>query len=243
MPSVPENHHIIAAIETRYAGCRFRSRLEARWAVAFDHMGIKWEYEPQCFEVTDRLNLLGGMDQTWGYLPDFWLPELELWVEVKGAFDTDEAYRKFLSAAAFLSSNGGGGCHDNGGHDVVILGPIPRPERRSAWPIRLHMHKGLLLARGWAFGLLDQDPHDYYVGNPFRFHYGEMASDSGEIGCDANGDTPDLLGGWPEKLRPAIVEAYTAARSARFEHGESGSLRTASPRSEPKSPLGPESTR
>jgi hypothetical protein len=29
------------AIETRYAGCLFRSRLEARWAVLFDHLGIE----------------------------------------------------------------------------------------------------------------------------------------------------------------------------------------------------------
>lgn len=27
----------LAAIETTYAGCRFRSRLEARWAVALDN--------------------------------------------------------------------------------------------------------------------------------------------------------------------------------------------------------------
>lgn len=30
----------IKAIETSYAGCRFRSRLEARWAVFFDTLGI-----------------------------------------------------------------------------------------------------------------------------------------------------------------------------------------------------------
>jgi len=30
----------IKAIETRYAGCFFRSRLEARWAVAFDHDSV-----------------------------------------------------------------------------------------------------------------------------------------------------------------------------------------------------------
>lgn len=30
----------IKAIETRYAGCLFRSRLEARWAVFFRHVGI-----------------------------------------------------------------------------------------------------------------------------------------------------------------------------------------------------------
>lgn len=28
-------------IDTHYKGCRFRSRLEARWAVFFDHLLIK----------------------------------------------------------------------------------------------------------------------------------------------------------------------------------------------------------
>lgn len=60
------------AIETRYKGYRFRSRLEARWAVFMDSLGIRWEYEREGFD-------LGGV----GYLPDFWLPELRMWVEVK----------------------------------------------------------------------------------------------------------------------------------------------------------------
>lgn len=60
-------------IETRYAGCRFRSRAEARWAVFFDALGIKWEYEAQ-----------GFTDGTHSYLPDFWMPELDTWVEIKG---------------------------------------------------------------------------------------------------------------------------------------------------------------
>jgi hypothetical protein len=38
-------------IVTEYAGARFRSRLEARWAAFFDLCGWRWEYEPpeQCF--------------------------------------------------------------------------------------------------------------------------------------------------------------------------------------------------
>lgn len=71
------------AIETVYKGYRFRSRLEARWAVFFDAMGIKWEYEKEGYDL----------DGVW-YLPDFWLPLPEtsrlihrhagLWLEVKG---------------------------------------------------------------------------------------------------------------------------------------------------------------
>ena len=34
-------------IPTVYKGYRFRSRLEARWAVFFDACGAKWEYEPE----------------------------------------------------------------------------------------------------------------------------------------------------------------------------------------------------
>ena len=64
---------VMTAIQTNYAGCRFRSRLEARWAVFFDSLGIAWEFEKEGFELPSGR-----------YLPDFWLSELEVWFEVKG---------------------------------------------------------------------------------------------------------------------------------------------------------------
>ena len=61
-------------IETHYANCRFRSRIEARWAVFFDHLGIKWQYEPQGFDLPSG-----------PYLPDFLLELGDgVWWEVKG---------------------------------------------------------------------------------------------------------------------------------------------------------------
>jgi hypothetical protein len=36
----------ISAIETKYKGVLFRSRLEAKWASFFDVLGWRWEYEP-----------------------------------------------------------------------------------------------------------------------------------------------------------------------------------------------------
>lgn len=71
------------AIETVYNGYRFRSRLEARWAVFFDAMGIKYLYEPEGFEFEDGTR----------YLPDFYLPESKSWFEVKGEMD-EESSRK-----------------------------------------------------------------------------------------------------------------------------------------------------
>lgn len=61
------------AIETKYNKHLFRSRLEARWAVYFDSLGIKWIYEPEGYELP------GGER----YLPDFYLPEHQVYVEVK----------------------------------------------------------------------------------------------------------------------------------------------------------------
>jgi len=63
---------MIKAIETEWKGYRFRSRLEARWAVFFEHMGWTWEYEPQGFETTYGR-----------YLPDFYVHDTNTWFEIK----------------------------------------------------------------------------------------------------------------------------------------------------------------
>jgi hypothetical protein len=56
---------MIKAIETHYKGYRFRSRLEARWAVFFDEIGVPWRYELRGVVL---LNTDSG-DEC--YLPDF----------------------------------------------------------------------------------------------------------------------------------------------------------------------------
>jgi hypothetical protein len=83
-------------IPTRYAGHTFRSRLEARWAVFFDFIGMSWEYEKEAFS----LRVLGKQA---GYTPDFWLPQLGAWFEVKGwqGLSDDEARRVVNKMAAF----------------------------------------------------------------------------------------------------------------------------------------------
>lgn len=63
---------IIKPIETKYNGFRFRSRLEARWAIFFDMIGLKYEYEVEGFEMN-------GLR----YLPDFYIPSLDRWFEIK----------------------------------------------------------------------------------------------------------------------------------------------------------------
>ena len=80
------------AIQTEYKGYLFRSRLEARWAVFFDACGVRWEYEPEGYRLSN-----GQM-----YLPDFLLHDVtfnhagycegqDLYVEVKGNMTQEDA--------------------------------------------------------------------------------------------------------------------------------------------------------
>lgn len=84
----------IKAIETIYNGYRFRSRLEARWAVFFDALEIKYEYELEGFDLAP----VPEQDRGGGYyLPDFYLPQFEAWLEVKGKSLTPEEEDKCVA--------------------------------------------------------------------------------------------------------------------------------------------------
>lgn len=91
---------------TKYAGILFRSRLEARWAVFFDALGIAWEYEPETF-VRDGHH----------YTPDFAIPANRdfmagerVYVEVK---PTEEAITEAMPKMKATSL------------PLVIVGPVP----------------------------------------------------------------------------------------------------------------------
>jgi hypothetical protein len=187
----------ISAIPTNYAGCRFRSRLEARWAVFFDAMGIGWEYEKQGYRIGRR-----------NYLPDFYLPLTRTWAEVKGS--PQGLDRNLLYSAA----------HElpGGTPRLMVLGPIPEAGQWAvlAWQA-LTPGPG---ARG--AGLAD---------TRVTWKQRAVLTLQGPVLSGAPDDHPD------EWLRPVVLHgrtgiaaarqraAYTAARGARFEHGESGAAR------------------
>lgn len=101
------------AIETKYDGYKFRSRLEARWATFFNTLGIPYEYEKEGY----------NLEGTW-YLPDFWLPEQECWIEIKGEKPTEEEMGKARDLALYT---------DNPVH--IIYGNIGLPDHKNAHKI------------------------------------------------------------------------------------------------------------
>lgn len=109
----------LKAIETAYKGYRFRSRLEARWAVWLDQIGWRWEFEPEGFD-------LGDGDR---YLPDFLLragggkdiPEDRAlcWLEIKPCAPSEKELRKASKLAA------------QSGIPVLLGVSLPDPEKIS----------------------------------------------------------------------------------------------------------------
>ncbi len=99
-------------IPTVYKGYRFRSRLEARWAVFLDGLALRWEYEWEGYRLDDQSLCL----------PDFWLPESELWLEVKGEVPTDRDVRRARQL------------RDASGRAVMLFSGVPcdRPREGSS---------------------------------------------------------------------------------------------------------------
>jgi len=184
------------AIQTSYKGYRFRSRLEARWAVFFDALGIKWEYEPEGFE-------LGFCER---YLPDFFLPGFHrkegIFVEVKPENDGFSKAKKFSELS---------------GHSVLLAAGTPDSKlywlygtATSYFPDRDNdsfNESDVLMDVLFYAKYLPGGTH----GDEYRFFT------SPEGGSEIEGDN---LHNWQECA--AIDHAVSAARGARFEFGEQG---------------------
>lgn len=182
----------IKAIETVYNGYRFRSRLEARWAVFFDALNIHYEYEPEGFELGKKSQFLyvspEEEDTELGrYLPDFWLPQVEMWAEVKARPFTSLEHEKCEA----LAKGSGYAC-------LMLDGP---PATRNYW------------AYECGYGAENEyEEADYllsvgrYWENEGRFysHTGLSPFEVQDFYYQID-DCPGVL----------------AARQARFEHGES----------------------
>lgn len=189
----------LRAIETRYKGYRFRSRLEAKWAVFFDALGIEWEYEKEGYDLGEA---------GW-YLPDFWLPSLDAWAEVKSGnvaiwredypvnllpFTQLGEYAKAASLAA-LTRKSVWLCRDFSSMTLDERGCGP-----FLWSIRLIGRALLTFDNGYSclVGTALDDP---------------IAT---EIVIRVSESLPTQ---WRSER---VLAAVQAARSARFEHGESG---------------------
>jgi hypothetical protein len=197
---------MIKAIETRYKGYRFRSRLEARWAVFFETLKLRWQYEPEGFELPSGTR----------YLPDFRI-ELPggkiLWIEIKPEGQDSKQFEEFIASCSGYSNEG------------TILHDIPDPTF-----VRDHLGIGYYKGGSspWVLQKFKYDNDDIFSGDgPYLFCVCERC---GSIGfefdgrsariqcCGANINSGDSKNYSSNHQR--ILNALAAARAARFEHDE-----------------------
>jgi hypothetical protein len=211
----------IKAIETEYKGYRFRSRLEARWAVFFDSMGFEWLYESEGFEKPSGVN----DENTIRYLPDFYLPKFETWCEVKG---TNESLKEASNDLDWILDFGSPipgindsyvynyphqRNHEGKTHGLLILGNIPEPTKGIILHPIVQHYEGLQ----WSWFLFEPNVikvlyDDSRESNYFLKYFtdklipNEWQIDSKKI------DLPFHF--------TMVYNSYKAARSARFEYEE-----------------------
>lgn len=213
------------AIETKYKGYRFRSRLEARWAVFFDALGIKWEYEPEGFD-------LGGGCH---YLPDFKTTSptgLVAWYEVKPRGQENcEKFSLFSKWIRALEKDDS--CRLLSGDPVDVI-ETHRPRVVSGRygefeaDVRVCPRCGVIHTPEYGWGYANYAEIRYGCES-CDFDTPSGGGNESEDGLLAlvtphKGDLLIIVSEFHKYLSKVEIAAV-AARSARFEHGESGARR------------------
>jgi len=197
--------------------------------VFFDALGIKWEYEKEGYDLGPA---------GW-YLPDFWLPEQQCWVEIKATFPNGVDTEKLLAFGTALETNRDEDGERTGYLHIYVGSPYFDGKQPSYDIMRVSSPCGLrTVADIRTSGMLwTQCP---LCGHFDVSYFNLCFSDEGTeaVGC-MHCDCVDR--NWKETTEtwfykgyvvtrycgfilgsPRLRAAYTAARSARFEHGESG---------------------
>ncbi len=188
---------MIKAIQTRYAGYMFRSRLEARWAVFFDALKLDWAYEPEGFQLPSGTY----------YLPDFRviMRDDPVWFEIKPGEGESEPFAEFMR-------------HAPEGWRGAVLNDIPDPRHVFN---NSEYYPGIKSDRPYClFGGGGWDNFFRFCVCPFCSEVGfEFDGRSARIGCKcvwhstiANGDKTY------SPHHRTIIAAFAKARAARFEH-------------------------
>lgn len=176
---------------------RFRSHTECRWAIFWDELGIKWDYEPQGFATDGSC-----------YEPDFviWPACGLVWVEIKGSWESDpDGEKKWRTFAAqrpqpsrtiFIA-----GVPSIHNRPIIIGGDENQPD-----PLR---------------GPWEADDHEWrpcLSGHHFDLAYpGTFGAKFAEDGCD-----DDFGGNGERQIADASAKALSARNFSRHDDDSAG---------------------
>lgn len=78
----------------KYRGIKMRSSWEIAYAKYLDKQNVKWQYEPKTFDLGNST-----------YTPDFYLPDSDTYVEIKGRWYKDAEKKFKLFQKKYYSAN------------------------------------------------------------------------------------------------------------------------------------------
>lgn len=189
----------LKAIDTPYRGRLFRSRLEARWAVFYDALAVRWEYEREGYKLPGRIR----------YLPDFkfWTPQGNYrWLEIKSwNVTSDPKFDAFCKALEYSNESA----------TLVSGTPLEWLENGNSFCPRCGVpHKSSWGADIYCFSCDMETPcggghkseANGVLNTTWRPHKGSICV-----------KLPEL-----QRFRRGVEAAAVKAQSARFEYGERG---------------------
>jgi hypothetical protein len=154
--------------------------------VFFDAAGIEWEYEPEGYDV-------GGV---W-YLPDFRLPQLNAFVEIKPTDEAAEGARQVVFNLAKAT-----------GHKGLAIAGYPSIENPPRMTETVTM-----------IDRVDRAVSAFWMQCPFC----DAVTLDFDFVCHCVPDSIDLYhDDWSADTHPRVRHAMLQAQQARFEHGEDG---------------------
>lgn len=186
-----ESDTAIQAIQTLYDGIVHRSRVEARFAILLDCLDVRFEYELQGYTLADGSH----------YLPDFFLPAPAWFVEIKGTSPSTPERRKCQLLA------------QGTGHPVLLMvgEPVDPIADYSELPFR---------PAPITVFLADGSMRSAHHWNSCTGCEGDYAAGCQLLHALTGSPSAPCESTSKPMAQQTISEAFVAARSARFEHGE-----------------------
>lgn len=195
----------IQAFETDYDNYLFRSRLEARWAVFFNALKVPYRYELEGYRIGR------------GYLPDFYLPQINTYFEIKPFDASDDAFNKVLALCVGLFRRKDypstpkvalieGDPFQPSVHIFHCMPWLPGNKPRDL--VDSMQHKSIFPEFRDSVEYMDEDFFCYHFYWPMGW-----SSSSGNW-------SPVHAQFMRKEDKPIVLSAARKARQARFEHGE-----------------------
>ncbi len=200
------------------ASQRFDTRLQARWSIVFDTLGVPWTYKPATFVDSNG-------DE---FTPAFWLPRERYWFDPVGPDQPSPAWWDPFASAACAE------CDEHPDEEILegLKDPAecwPRVEVAERWQGLVCLHHGTVpdgeIGPNWSDCAWERAGYGMDVGHAGAYEW-VLCPQCGAFGCEFRARAERLPCQCLPDAKfyncgdPQLLSAYKAARWADLEASE-----------------------